>query len=94
MKFFNTLLTCADFLGYTPNIFFKGKTKFQTAFGGLFSIIIFIIIVLTTIGFGEDIYLRQKPSISLNNDVTVPLLAADSKLILGYRIDGDGGAGK
>lgn len=56
------MLKSLDFLSYHPNISITGTNGYRTLVGSFLSVLIAILTLLCTIGFGEDIIFRNKPS--------------------------------
>lgn len=88
------LIKQCDFLAYQPEIYIhKGEsTKYKTAFGGIMSILIVILTVMATFGFGIDIINRRNPSVVLNrNYANYPNLTITQDFLLSFGLFFDKG---
>lgn len=56
------MLKNLDFLRYNPQISINGNFGYKTFVGAILSVVIAILIILCSIGFGEDILFREKPT--------------------------------
>lgn len=80
-----------DFVGYTPKVYFSEQTKFGTVLGGFFTIILLVLTILATIGFGRDIIERKNPTVLTSNTFIEPSLNLDQGIAIGYRLFYTGG---
>lgn len=55
-----------DFIGKTPNINIRETTSYRTTLGGLFSISIFILTLMATTYFSQEIWKKQKPNVNIS----------------------------
>ena len=60
-----TIITRMDLFGYAPTFIINYKLRFKTLFGGILSIIFFILGLISTIFFSKELYLRKNPSVNL-----------------------------
>ena len=54
-----------DFFGHNPSFIIKNNLKYQTHIGGLLTLIVIIISVITLIFFSEELYNKKSPSVNL-----------------------------
>lgn len=79
-----------DVFGYNINFKIKGNDQYKTIFGSLISIICGALIVITTLFFGQNFYLRKNPTILTedikSNDFRVYNITAKD-FILPFRLE-------
>ncbi len=56
-----------DILGMTPQFLVEDKIKYKTVCGGFLSIILYILTICAFFFFGEELYLKQDPKITVSN---------------------------
>lgn len=71
-----------DFTGKEPKLLTKQKNQFKTVFGGILSLLIYMIIAAATFYFGQELYLKQHPitvtSVTFDVDPPVTPLTFDN----------------
>jgi hypothetical protein len=85
------LMKNIDLVGYTPKMYYNQDIKFKTAFGGLMTLVLVILTVLATIGFGLDLFEKKKPVVLTNNEFIEPAVEMDQNTVIGYRLFYTGG---
>jgi hypothetical protein len=68
-KSWTQTLNEVDSFGVSYNFQINTKDKFKTTLGALFTIIYYLVIFILFLAFGEDVYQRTKPKVSLNTDI-------------------------
>ena len=58
-------LRIIDFFGHDPSFIIKNNLKYKTHIGGLLTLIVIIISVITLIFFSEELYSKKSPSVNL-----------------------------
>ena len=58
-------LKIIDFFGHNPSFIIKNNLKYKTHIGGLLTLIVIIISVITLIFFSEELYSKKSPSVNL-----------------------------
>jgi hypothetical protein len=91
MESIKKVIKLVDLVGYRPSIFYLEQNKFKTCLGGIITIIILILTILATIGFGQDIFKRQNPTVLTNNNFIEPTLDVGQTTVIGYRLFYTGG---
>jgi hypothetical protein len=56
-----------DTIGRKPGLKLNNSDRFQTVIGGMLSIIIYILLILSFLNFGQEFYYRQNPTVSNSN---------------------------
>lgn len=64
---FSNLILLTDQLGLALGFKVEGKTKYNSISGGILSILIYILCVLTYFLFGRELYLKQDPTVIQSN---------------------------
>ena len=59
------IISNVDLFGHAPTFIINTKLTFKTFFGGILSIIFFILGLISTIFFSKELYLRKNPSVNL-----------------------------
>jgi hypothetical protein len=63
LKIINSFIQNLDMIGRKPNFRINDQRRFKTTIGGLFSFIIYILLILSILNFGQDLYYRTNPNI-------------------------------
>ena len=58
-------LRIIDFFGHAPSFIIKNNLKYKTHIGGLLTLIVIIISIITLIFFSEELYSKKSPSVNL-----------------------------
>jgi hypothetical protein len=59
-------ISSIDFLGPILNFKIQGNKNFKSSFGGLSSILLFVIAVVAFLGFGKDLFEKKQPRVTFN----------------------------
>jgi hypothetical protein len=62
MDFSFNLIKRIDIYGYKPTLYVNNSTKLSSPIGGIFSIILILLTIVGTILFGQEIWLKHKPT--------------------------------
>ena len=57
-----------DIFGYAPSLSIKNQLFYQTIFGGLLTLLIIIITIITLIFFSQELFNKNSPSVNLSMD--------------------------
>jgi hypothetical protein len=60
-------IICIDFFGIEPRLLINKKKRFNTAIGGILSLIVFIVVILVTYSLGREIYEKNKPFLTISS---------------------------
>ncbi len=63
-----TIFIDIDIFGYTPSLSIKNQLFYQTIFGGLLTLLIVIITLITLIFFSQELFNKNSPSVNLSMD--------------------------
>ena len=63
-----TIFIDIDVFGYTPSLSIKNQLFYQTIFGGLLTLLIIIITLITLIFFSQELFNKNSPSVNLSMD--------------------------
>ena len=61
-----TIFIDIDVFGYTPSLSIKNQLFYQTIFGGLLTLLIVIITIITLIFFSQELFNKNSPSVNLS----------------------------
>ena len=68
MKKIRNLTILIDLFGHTPAFVINDKLLYKTFFGGIITIVVIIIAVISTIFFSQELFLRKSPSVNLSTE--------------------------
>jgi hypothetical protein len=63
-----TIIKNIDLFGHAPTFIINNKLKFKTFFGGILSIIVFVLGLVATIFFSQELFSKRSPSVNLNTE--------------------------
>jgi hypothetical protein len=96
MDFSLTLIKSIDLYGYKPTLYINNTSKLSSLIGGVFSILLIILTIIGTILFGQEIWLKQKPttntSTSFNSNPRSINYLNESQFFIALRDQNKGGA--
>lgn len=74
-----------DFICYYPNMtIYKDKNGFKSTFGGIFSIILGILALLSIVAFGKELIIKENPSLSFKEIVSLDLKLSFNKVFVAF----------
>ena len=63
-----TLISSIDAFGIQPSLLIHSNRKHKSFFGGLLSIILIILLLLSLYHFGKELILKESPSVNLSSE--------------------------
>jgi hypothetical protein len=92
-KSWTQTLNKVDSFGVSYNFQINTKDKFKTTLGALFTIIYYLVIFILFLAFGEDVYQRTKPKVSLNTDIKEykEIQLSNKNFTYAYRLEDENG---
>src|SRR5690349_16267496 len=66
-----SLITNADYLGIEPTFTFSRKIRYQTFFGGFFTILLGLLFIAGFFYFGKDLYEKANPTLLLTKSINL-----------------------